>query len=49
MPFEAKWMNIENVMLNEVREGEIPYDIPYMWNLKRNDTTTLIYEIEADS
>jgi len=28
---------------------EIPYDTPYMWNLKRNDTNTLIYEIEADS
>ena len=23
------------------REGEISYDIPYMWNLKRNDTTEL--------
>ena len=25
------------------REGEISYDIPYMWNLKRNDTNELIY------
>ena len=24
------------------REGEISYDIPYMWNLKRNDTNELI-------
>ena len=23
------------------REGEIPYDIPYMWTLKRNDTNEL--------
>ena len=23
------------------REGEILYDIPYMWNLKRNDTNEL--------
>ena len=23
------------------REGEISYDIPYMWNLKRNDTNEL--------
>ena len=22
--------------------GEISYDIPYMWNLKRNDTSELI-------
>ena len=23
------------------REGEISYDIPYMWTLKRNDTDEL--------
>ena len=23
------------------REGEISYDIPYVWNLKRNDTNEL--------
>ena len=26
------------------REGEISYDIPYMWNLKRNDTNELIFK-----
>ena len=26
--------------------GEISYDIPYMWNLKRNDTNELIYKTE---
>ena len=26
---------------SEVREGEILYDIPYMWDLKRNDTKEL--------
>ena len=31
------------------REAEIPYVTPYIWNLKRNDTNTLIYEIEANS
>ena len=30
------------------REREILYDIPYMWNLKRNDTNELIYKIETD-
>ena len=25
------------------------YDIPYMWNLKRNNTDELIYETETDS
>ena len=24
------------------REGEISYDTPYMWNLKRNDTKNLL-------
>ena len=31
------------------REGEISYDIPYVWNLKRNDANELIYKIETDS
>ena len=26
------------------REGEMSYDIPYMWNLKRNDTNKLTYK-----
>ena len=30
-------------------KGEISYDITYMWNLKRNDTNTLIYKTERDS
>ena len=25
------------------------YDIPYMWNLKRNDTNEFIYNTETDS
>ena len=28
------------------RKGELLYDIPYMWNLERNDTNKLIYKIE---
>ena len=31
------------------REGEILYDILYMWNLKRNDTNEITYETERDS
>ena len=31
------------------REGEISFHTPYMWNLKRNDTTELTYETETDS
>ena len=52
MPFAATWMDIESVILSEVsqsdREGEISYAIPYMWNLKRNDTYELIYKIQTD-
>ena len=31
------------------REGEISYDTPYMWNLKRNDTNELPYKPERDA
>ena len=27
--------------MKKVRGGEIAYDIPYMWSLKRNDTNEL--------
>ena len=30
------------------REGEISYDMPCVWNLKRNDTNQLIYKTERD-
>ena len=30
-------MDLEIVILSEVREREISYDITYMYNLKRND------------
>ena len=33
MPFAAKWMDPEIIILNEVRQKQI-YDITYMWNLK---------------
>ena len=31
------------------REGEISYNIPYRWYLKRNDTNELTYKKEGDS
>ena len=51
MPFAAKRMDLETVILGEVshNEGEIVYDIPCMQNLKRNDTNELIYKTETDS
>ena len=34
MPFAATWMKLEIIILNEVRERQISYDITYMWNNK---------------
>ena len=34
MPFSATWMELETLILNEVRKRQIPYDITYIWNLK---------------
>ena len=31
------------------RKGEILYDIPYLWNLKRNDANELTYKAERGS
>ena len=30
------------------RAGEISYDVPFMWNLKRNDTNQLTCKTEKD-
>ena len=35
LPFAATYMDLENVILKEVRERQISYDITYMWNLKK--------------
>ena len=42
LPSAAMWMDLENIMLNEMsdRERQISYDIAYMRNLK-NDTGRL--------
>ena len=48
MLFVAIWMDLETVILSEVRE-EIPlYGILYMCNLKRNDTNEVTYKTETD-
>ena len=35
MPFAAMWLDLEIIILSEVRERQISYDITYMWNLKK--------------
>ena len=35
MPFAAIWLDLEIVILSEVRERQISYGISYMWNLKK--------------
>ena len=34
MPFAATCMDLEIIMLSEVSQRQIPYDITYMYNLK---------------
>ena len=48
LPFAATWMDLENIMLNEVKRRQILYDTNYMWNLK-NNTNESIYKTETYS
>ena len=48
MSFAAMWMDLEIIILSEVRKRQISYDITYVWNLEY-DTNELIYKTETDS
>ena len=48
MPFAATWMQLELIILSQVRKRKIPYEISYMWSLKY-DTDEPTYETETDS
>ena len=51
MPFAAKWMDLEIIILSEVSQTEkdkYNNDITHMWNLKY-DTNELIYKAETES
>ena len=48
MPFAATWMYLKLIILSELSQRQISYDITYMWNLK-NDTNEIIYKTEMDS
>ena len=41
-------MDLKIDILSEVKSGR-EGDIPYVWNLKKNDTNELIYQTETDS
>ena len=34
LPLVAIWIDLENIMLSEINQRQILYDITYMWNLK---------------
>ena len=48
MPFAATWKDLEFIIVSEVNQTEISYDITYKWNLKYG-TNELPYETEIDS
>ena len=33
MPFAATWMELEALILSEIREKQMPYDITHIWYL----------------
>ena len=52
IPFTATWMDLDSVILSEVRQTEkekLSYDISCKWNLKRNGTNEFIYKTERES
>ena len=46
MSFAATWVDLELVILSEVSQRQISYDIAYMWDLK-NGTNKLIYKTKG--
>ena len=41
MSFAATWMDLQILILSEVRERQLSYDITYMWNLKKKKQKNL--------
>ena len=42
MPFTATCMNLEIIILREVRERQILYSMTYMWNLEKEYKLTYL-------
>ena len=36
MPFATRWTDLEIIIVSDVRERQISYDITHMWSLKRS-------------
>ena len=50
MPFAATWMDLEIIILSEIRQRKtISYDFTYMWNLKYATNELIIHKTETDS
>ena len=48
MSFASTWMDLEMIILSEVRERQKSYDITCMWNPKKKGTNELVYRIEIE-
>ena len=48
MSFAATWMEPEIIILSDISQRQILYDITYTWNLKVS-ANEFIYKIETDS
>ena len=40
LPFVTTWMDLEHIMLSEIRERQILYEFTYIWNLKNKTDDT---------
>ena len=50
MPFAAKWMDIESVILSKGSQTEQKYCMTFLlWNLKRNYINELTFKADTDS
>ena len=52
MPFAATWIDLEIINTKwsrSERKIQVPYDITYVWNLKKHHSSELIYKAEIDS
>ena len=48
MPFAVTWINLEIIILSQLSQRQIPYDINYIWNIKY-DTNKPIYKTDSQT